>query len=96
MLKFDWDALRSGDNMLVHEPGSAELALTPGVVAHVMVNKGANGVGIRVDAGPNQRILWPSFLAVHRDPPEPNEPCWRCEERAQAQSPTPNERSTVR
>ncbi len=87
MLMFDWNALRPGDPMLVHEPGSAHMALTPGVVVHVEDNRGANGVGIRVGAGSTQRILWPSFLAVHRDPPERNEPCWRCEERAEAQPP---------
>jgi hypothetical protein len=93
MLKFEWNALQPGDKMLVHEPRSADLALTPGVVAHVEVNKGGNAVGIRVGAGPTQTILWPSLLAVHHDPPEPDQPCWRCEERAQANSSIPRDDS---
>jgi hypothetical protein len=41
--------------------------------------RGANGVGIRVEtSGGSHRIVWPSFLAAHQDPPDPAEDCWRC------------------
>lgn len=87
MLKFEWNALRPGDNTLVHDSASADLALTPGVVAHVEVHRGGNGVGIRVGAGASRRILWPSSLAVHRDPPESGQSCWRCQERGERAKP---------
>lgn len=80
MLNFEWNTLRKGDPVLVHDPGSAELALIAGVVAWVDTRKGANGVGIRVTASAGEgAALWPSSLAVHRDPRDPTEPCWRCQ-----------------
>ena len=24
------------------------------------------------------RVVWPSLLAAHDDPPDPTEDCWRC------------------
>jgi hypothetical protein len=49
-------------------------------VAVVNVLKGSNGVGIRMTAdGRDGDIVWPSRLAVHLDPPDPTEPCWRCQ-----------------
>lgn len=49
--------------------------------------RGANGVGIRVDDDGGSRVLWPSYLAAHLEPPDPTEPCWRCEEIAAAGGP---------
>ena len=80
MLNFEWNSLRKGDRVLVHDPGSADLALVAGVVAWVDRRKGANGVGIRVTASGGEAVaLWPSSLTVHADPPDPAEPCWRCQ-----------------
>lgn len=82
MLKFEWNALRIGDGVLVHDPRDAELGLIRGAVLMVDSNKGkrpANDVGIRVGAGDEQHVLWPSYLAVHRDPNDPLEDCWRCD-----------------
>jgi len=80
MLKFDWNALRIADKVLVHDSRHADLALTSGVVAMVDTHTGGSGVGIRVaDTTGNRVILWPSYLAVHRDPRDPAEPCWRCQ-----------------
>jgi hypothetical protein len=80
MLKFEWNALHVADKVLVHDPGSARLALTSGVVAMIDTHKGTSSVGIRVAAPGGERvILWPSYLAVHRDPRDPTEPCWRCQ-----------------
>lgn len=80
MLRFQWNALRTGDKVLVHDPRSPTLALTPGAVDSLETRKGANGVGIRVAGeGPKGAILWPSYLAVHSDPRDVAEPCWRCQ-----------------
>lgn len=86
MLRFEWNALRAGDNVLVHDPTAADMTLVNGVVAMIeagVARKGANGVGIRLAAGAEpSRILWPSHLAVHHDPHDPTEPCWRCQDLA--------------
>ena len=80
MLRFEWNALRAGDHLLVHDPRTAEITITAGAVATVDTHKAANGVGIRIDGA---ELLWPSYLAVHRDPIDPDDPCWRCQELAQ-------------
>ena len=93
MLRFEWNALRAGDRVVVHDPASPEMTLLPGAVAMVdtyLGRKGANGVGIRMAEGEGStRILWPSYLAVHRDPLDPSEPCWRCRDRARRASEPP-------
>jgi hypothetical protein len=78
-MKFEWRALRTGDRVLVHDPVGALLALTPGVVSMLDAHKGANGVGIRVGPAGQSSVLWPSYLAVHSDPRDMTQPCWRCE-----------------
>lgn len=84
MLKFEWNALRAGHKVVVHDPASAAMALISGVVvmldAHV-APEGANRVGIQYSDRPSS-VLWPSYLSVHHDPPDPTEPCWRCQELA--------------
>lgn len=80
MLKFDWNALRTGDNLVVHDPASPDLALTAGVVALTEAHTGRQGVGIRiVPLGGEPVILWPSPSTVHRVPRDSSEPCWRCD-----------------
>jgi len=78
MLSLDWNALRAGDSVLVHAASGPGTSLSSGVVAQVNVLKSSNGVGIRVHTDGQGSIIWPSRLAVHLDPPNPSEPCWRC------------------
>lgn len=82
MLKFEWNALRVGHRVVVHDAVSSEFPLSPGTVAMLETKRGkgsANGVGIRVAAdGGGSRIVWPSYLAAHHDPPGPGHDCWRC------------------
>ena len=81
MLRFEWNALRPGDHVLVHDPRMADMTLTEGVVTSVDTHKRVNGVGICLDTGDGDAvILWPSPFVVHHDPRDPAEPCWRCEE----------------
>ena len=43
------------------------------------LQRGPNGVGIGIARdGVTYRVMWPSFLAVHHDPPDPTKDCWRC------------------
>src|SRR5437660_8499194 len=66
MRKFEWNALRPHDKVLVHDGVGTDLALIPGVVTAVEVRKRRHTVGIRVTTGNGaQRVLWPSSLSVH-------------------------------
>ena len=81
MLKFEWNALRLGDVVEVHDDRTAASALTAGKVAMIEVKRGRralNGVGIRVADVDGSRVVWPSYLAVHRVPVAPGDDCWRC------------------
>ena len=83
MLRFEWNALRVGDRVVVHDPLSVPSSRcwpAPWPWSRLSRSKrGANGVGIRVATdGGGHRIVWPSFLAAHHDPPDPTEDCWRC------------------
>jgi hypothetical protein len=80
MVKLEWNALRVGDKVLVHHPTDVEMPLLPGTVAIVETAHGANSIGVRV--GPDSdhtSVLRPARLAVHADPAESTEECWRCD-----------------
>lgn len=80
MRTFEWNGLRPGDAVLVHGPGATDMTLIPGLVTKVEAHRTDNGVGIRTAAGsPGRSILWPAPAAVHTDPRDPHEPCWRCD-----------------
>lgn len=90
MLRFDWDSLRTGDRVVLHDdPFGSDLRLVEGTVIMVERRSGrrsANGVGIRIPLADGRRgIVWPSRLAVHADPPDPAESCWRCASLAPAE-----------
>lgn len=83
MLRFEWNALRIGDGVHVHDPRAADMSLIDGVVASVDAHKGANGVSIRVGGTASKTaVLWPSPVAVHAGSGEPSQSCWRCQELA--------------
>ena len=80
VLRFEWNGLRIGDKVLLHDWASADLALCPAVVAFVDTHRDMNGVGIRLIPNDDERrVLWPSSGAVHRDPRDPTEPCLLCQ-----------------
>jgi hypothetical protein len=64
--------------------------LVPGTVAMLESHPGRHepdGVGFRVADGDGAtRVVWPSYLAVHLDPDDSTEPCWRCADLAVARS----------
>jgi len=83
MLRFEWNSLRRGDRVLVHDPREEGTALIPGRIAFINVHgraNGANDLGIRVaeEHGNGCVVLWPSRMVVHTDPRDTTETCWRC------------------
>lgn len=80
MMEFQWNALRVGHKVFVHDSRDADMRLLPGVVAMVDTTDGSNDIGIRV-AWENEppSVMRPRRLAVHLDPLDPTEPCWRCD-----------------
>jgi hypothetical protein len=80
MVKLEWNALRVGDKVVVHDSSDPAMQLVPGTVALVETARRSNEVGIRVvAAGGRSIVLWPSRLAIHADPLDPGEDCWRCD-----------------
>ncbi len=78
--RFEWNALRVGDKVLVHDLGSAAMALVSGVVTGFKTLKGSNSVGIRVAATEGGAVvICPPRQAVHLPAFDPTEPCWRCQ-----------------
>jgi hypothetical protein len=81
VVRFEWNALHVGDHVLAHDPRDVEMALLPGVVVMVQPVPGSNDVGIRVSGDDGQAmVLRPKRLAVHPDPRDTTEDCWRCNE----------------
>jgi hypothetical protein len=78
MLKFQWDALRRGDTVFVHDATDAELGLRAGVVTLVDVRPSGHDVGIRFTTGsPTGPVVRPGRFAVHLAAGEDHD-CWRC------------------
>jgi hypothetical protein len=80
MLRMQWNALRVGDRVLVHDAEDPYLALVPGLVTSVQPASGSNDLSIRLLSvrGSRGRVVCPQRLAVHMDPRGTDEACWRC------------------
>lgn len=84
MTRFDWDGLRPGDRVAVHDPAAVSES-RPGVVVFVTVRpRVPNEVGIRVGTGESVVLTWGPMAAIHHDALQPDETCWRCQEAAKA------------
>lgn len=78
MLLFQWNALRVGDRVIVHDDHDPGLARHEGTVRLVQTRQsGANEIGIRLD-DPARDMVRPRRHAVHLLPIDPELPCWRC------------------
>jgi hypothetical protein len=78
MLKFQWNALRRGDTVFVHDASDADLGLRAGVVTLVDVHPSGHDVGIRFTTGtPTGSVVRPGRFAVHLAAAE-DQDCWRC------------------
>lgn len=78
MLQSQWNALKVGDAVHVHDDGT----LVPAVVTMVTATKtddgGSNEVTVRVEDGDECFYLWPSEADVHIDPVDPSDSCAHC------------------
>ena len=79
MFVFQWNALRVGDRIIVHDDLDAALTLHEGTVHQVDTRPHLeNDVGIRLD-GPDSEVLRPRRHAVHLLPDDRRFSCWRCD-----------------
>jgi hypothetical protein len=79
MLRLHWNALRPGDRVLVHDDSDPNLCVRAGVVTLVDVHPSGRDVGIRLTTETQRaRVLRPGRFAVHFDPIDDAENCWRC------------------
>ena len=78
MFEFQWNALRVGDRVAVHNDRNDGFELTEGIV-HIVESRprAANGVAIRPDDG-DAPVQHPRRHAVHLLPLNDRPPCWRC------------------
>jgi hypothetical protein len=80
MIRRQWNALRVGHHVLVHDEHDPTSPLIPGRVTRVETASGSNQLTIRITPpGQSTRVVQPKRLAVHLDSGEPTERCWRCE-----------------
>jgi hypothetical protein len=79
--RFEWNGLRRGDVVFVHQPLLTHQTAARGVIDSVTVlaHRG-NDIGIRLDEG-DGHVVWPAWPAVHRGPTDSGN-CWRCDELA--------------
>jgi len=78
MLPFQWNALRTGDRVMVHDDTAPGLDTSDGVVAIVESRRGFdNDVGIRLDS--TGMVVRPRRHAVHQLPNDRRFTCWRCD-----------------
>ena len=78
MLIFQWDGLRRGDTVFVHDAGGADLGLRAGVVTVVDARPFGNDVGIRLTPGTaTGPVVRPARFAVHHAAVDDHD-CWRC------------------
>lgn len=88
MLGFEWNALKPGDRVLVHDDRDPGFVLREGVVRFVQTRTGApNDVAIALDRT-EPSITRPRRQAVHSAPIERHFECWRCDAIAERSSGT--------
>ena len=77
MLLFQWNALRTGDAVMVHDDADPTAALHPGRVHTVEsgLGTGGNDVGVRLAVGGS--TIRPRRAAVHTSATGSRD-CWRC------------------
>lgn len=79
MIRSEWNELRVGEHVRVHEETDAGWVLVPGRVTTVVSAPGSNDVAIRLPSkrGPS-RIVHPRRLLVHPEELGADSRCWRC------------------
>ncbi|TDT18450.1 hypothetical protein BDK89_4070 [Ilumatobacter fluminis] len=88
MLEFQWNALRTGDRVVVHDDADPRFGLHDATVSMVRTRfPGASEIGVRCDDRPSV-MTRPWRHAVHLVPLEGDPDCWRCSASATNVSPT--------
>jgi|SRR5215213_2122106 len=83
MLRFQWDSLRRGDHIVVHDAARADLKLRSADVV-LLDTRGPDTTSPCYNDGPDAgRVVRPGRFAVHADPLD-DIGCWRCDEYAAA------------
>ena len=83
MLPFQWNALRTGDRVLVHDDQALDAPAQDGAVSIVQAHRGSdNDIAIRIDA--TGTLVRPRRHAVHQLPLDLRVSCWRCDLAAQS------------
>lgn len=80
MFRFEWNALRVGDRVQVHDDSDLRTALIDGTVTIVEADptgQGNNEVAIRL-SGRRERVIRPRRQAVHTVSTD-SQSCWRCQ-----------------
>jgi len=81
MLRFQWDSLRRGDHILVHDVSRPDLGLRPADVVMVDTSRSGNDLAVRYTDGADAGlVVRPGRFASHFDPVSEQDACWRCEE----------------
>ena len=79
MLAFQWNALRVGDRVIVHDDLDPDFGLHEGAVGLVHTHPAARSeIAVRLDDRPHT-LLWPWRHAVHLAPLDGTRSCWRCD-----------------
>ena len=81
MLKLQWNALRPGDRVAVHDEAKSQSPLNDGVVVLVQKAADSNDVSVQLNrtAAQKRSVVHPHRWTVHQVPRDPTEACWRCE-----------------
>jgi len=81
MLKLQWNALRPGDPVAVHDDATSHSPLSDGVVVRVQKAADSNDVAVQFNRTTAQErvVVHPHRWSVHQVPRDPTEACWRCE-----------------
>jgi hypothetical protein len=79
MLLFQWNALRIGERVQVHDDLDPLFELRAGTVELVQTRQaGANEIAVRLEDSASAIVL-PRRHAVHLLPVDRALPCWRCD-----------------
>ena len=78
MLRYQWDTLRVGDAVFVHEEGGSLVSGTVAFVTPGDATGDANTVGVRIVEADETYYAWPSLADVHTDPIDVTESCVPC------------------
>lgn len=82
MIRLEWNTLRVGHHVLVHDETKPGLPLVPGRVTMVHAASGSNDLAIRIPSTRGKsKVIHPPRLAVHLEDLDPEARCWRCDAR---------------